>query len=696
MPGGAAHDGRRQGRALVKMQWRRWLAVAVAAGRLGAAGAADLSEDMYFSEWPVVLTASRIAQSPLDAPAPVTVIDRETIQASGFTEVHDLFRLVPGFLVADRPTGAPAVANHAMGSAYPHNLLVLLDGRSLVDPVTGSVEWMDLPVRPEDIERIEVVRGPNQASYGAAAFNGVVNIITRAPGEDAGGGLVWSRGQRDFGDAYLRYARRGDAVDWRLSLSDRSTTPFRDLAQPYYPRHETNDRQTLRAAATWRAAQDREIDLDVGLMRGRDRVGSTLYGDEEPYRNKDVESRFFQLAWHASYGYGSEWSLRYYHYDRAQREAFVHTGTGLAVPMDLGFETGRDDVELQQTHVFSDRLTALWGAGVRGDQAKSAHYFYGLGTVSGTQWQLFGNLDWRIAPDWLLHAGAMVERHYRTDTLVSPRLALNHALGPRQGLRVSAGRGYRAPTVLESDANETYTYQGHPVFMGLLSLVPLEPERADFVELGYFGRFPGAGLQVDARLYAERYGRLIQARTCYMDSLGQIPGPKVEVTDCQFVPPEGYLAIFEPYKAVLYVNTGEARVYGGELALDWRHAEVGRVRVAYAQTRVEAGADADNDIPKSAPRHSASLLWSRDLPWGLAASLGYYRVGDMYWLGDGDRQPAYDKVDVRLAKRFGKPGSGDEIALTVWNLDGEHFEFRSGHSGSYSERQAFVTLRLGW
>jgi len=85
------------------------------------------SEGDFLGEMPVVLTASRILQSPLDAPAPVTVIDKATIEASGFTELQDIFRLVPGFLVTDWPDGPPIVVNHGMGDAHSFRLLVLLE-----------------------------------------------------------------------------------------------------------------------------------------------------------------------------------------------------------------------------------------------------------------------------------------------------------------------------------------------------------------------------------------------------------------------------------------------------------------------------------------------------------------------------------------------------------------------------------------
>lgn len=126
--------------------------------------------DPFFGAIPMVLTASRLAQSPLDAPAPVTVIDREMIVASGFNEIHDLLRLAPGFLVADHPDGPPAVASHGLGDAHARRIKVMVDGRTINSPLWGNVIWDNLPLRVDDVERIEVVRGPNGAAYGVNAF----------------------------------------------------------------------------------------------------------------------------------------------------------------------------------------------------------------------------------------------------------------------------------------------------------------------------------------------------------------------------------------------------------------------------------------------------------------------------------------------------------------------------------------------
>lgn len=659
--------------------------------------AQGVTEALFLAELPQVLTASRLATSPLDAPAPVTVIDRETIRASGFTEIHDVLRLVPGFQVADWSEGGPMVAHHGLGTAFPRSLLVMLDGRSLVNPITGTVDWRDLPVRLEDVERIEVVRAPSQASYGAMAYNGAINIITRQPAEDHGAAVSFRLGERGYRDTLVRLARRGEDVDWRLSLSEREATPFQDRGIPHYWRRKTVERQTLRLDAAYRPGLNTLLDLDLALVGGHDRLGS-LREPSEPDRKRKVDGRYLQLGWQRNHAADSELFVRYYHYrlERDERYAVPLPPPFLALPIDQGYIIQRDDLEFQQNHAWSERIRGLWGVGVRQDRVSSAHYFYAMGTLEGWQWQVFGNLDWVFHPQWRLNLGGMVERHYNTDTRFSPRLALNHALTPNHALRLSAGRGYRAPTRLEADAYQVYTLgNGIPVRLGLVSPEAQMPEQVKFMEAGYVGRHEDLGLIVDARLFEESYDRFIQTKTCIMSPLPPSP-PDVP---CDVPRPPGYLPLLEPYKAFAFENQGGARVRGAEVSLDWRHTQLGRLLASYTHTRLVRKGEADKDIPDSAPRHSTSLLWSKAFSPSIGASLGLYRVGKMKWMGDGDWQPAYTRVDARLAWHLGKPGSGDELAITLQNLNGRHFEFKTDSASgrdNYTLRQAFVSLRLAW
>lgn len=217
----------------------------------------------------------------------------------------------------------------------------------------------------------------------------------------------------------------------------------------------------------------------------------------------------------------------------------------------------------------------------------------------------------------------------------------------------------------------------------------LEPERVKFREIGYVGRFDGAGLQVDARLFRDEYDNYIDNQSCTMEPATH-PGFPV----CSFFPVAGYArpAWFGHHKAFYFYNSGDIRVEGGDLTLDWRHRDFGRFVLSHAVTHIQAGTMTDADTELSAPRVSSSLLWMKTFPKGIRTSVGYYRVGFLKWPNDGDEQWAYRRLDLKLAKRLGPAGSEDEIALTFQNVGAHHTEF-----DDYTvERQAFVTLRLSW
>lgn len=654
------------------------------------AAAQGLTEEIFLTELPQVLTASRIATSPLDAPAPVTVIDRETIRASGFTEIHDVLRLVPGYLVADWPLGSPVVVNHGLGDAYPNRLLVMVDGRSVVNPASGAVDWQDLPLRLDDVERIEVVRGPNQASYGAGAFQGVIHIITREPSEDKCAGLTLARGRQGYADNYACIGRSNARLDWRLSLSSRDATNFRDLGEYSHSFQEDIERQTFIGHMTFRPVLDEEWLLGIGLSRGEDWVGSSLDPAMYPYRARKQRQLSARLAWHKHYALGSQLSLEYARFQRSKREGYTLSGAGTSTPVQDDLDAWRDALELQQIHAWSGTLQTVWGLGVRQDRAESEHQLHGLGTVEATPWQVFANVDWRFDPSWLLHAGLTLERHPSTDTLLSPRLALNWSLTPERSVRLSLGQGYRTPSLFETDARIVLRYfgsipalYGKIVDIGTWAVQRLEPEKTRFAEIGYVARYPQHGVVIDTRLFVERHERYIDDRACTVG------------VDCPFPPLADYLRppALGPDKADYFYNTGSIRTVGGDLTLDWRHPSLGRVLASHAFTRIRAGSATDRDTERTAPRHASSLLWTLPLPAGLQASLGYYRVGDMMWLNGGDVQPSYERVDVKLAKRLGGKGSEDELALTLQNATGTHLEFRQEHT---VQRQAFLTLRLTW
>jgi iron complex outermembrane receptor protein len=706
--------------------------------------AIDPASDDLLDDVPMVLTASRISQSPLDAPAPVTIIDRETILDSGFTEIHDIFRLVPGFLVADWPDGSPIVINQGMGDARSRRLLVMVDGRAFYNPFQGGVDWQDLPLRLDDIERIEIVRGPNAASYGANAFQGVINIITRAPLGEHESGLIMRAGKEDIGDIYAYIARSNNGINWRISASAREATNFRDLDQPLQNNNEAIRRQAFNSQLSMSPRRNEELTFHMGISNGDNDIGQ-INDASDPPRTADKRDYFFDIGWKRFYGENSEISFRYYHYGHQEHDQYrVFASNLLWAPTPSltvlnNLDVRRDDIEFQQIHAWSNTLTGLWGAGLRNDAAKSPGFLAGLGSVGGWQTQLFGNIDWTLSPDWLLHVGGMVEKHYNTDLLFSPRLALNYRITPTQSLRFSTGYAYRAPTIFESNAREMVTWSG-----GIAEVVhyadrKLEPEKLKFVELGYIGHLLPIGLRIDARAYLNKYNNFIDEQTCILDSETNNASPLYYGKPCGFTEPAGYerllgysgkpwipnilnpvfigdprqtdplytdTTLFPPiansrlgnYKAIYFLNSGSIRVHGFDLSLDWQHRDLGRFRLSHAITRINSSGvnydeGRDRDMEASAPHFSTSLLWSKQFTHGLRLSLGGHKVGVIKWPNDGDDQPAYRRLDLRISKTLSLFGKDEELALTLQNFNTEHTEFRDEY---LVERRAFVTYRINF
>ena len=137
-------------------------------------------EELYFDEEiPVVLTSSRLKQPITEAPTAMTIIDRKKIEQLGVREIAALFQLVPGMIVGFKSGNWPVVTYHGMSDQYSRRMQILIDGRAVYLPDVGGPDWSSLPLVIDDIERIEITRGSNAATYGSNSFLGIINIITR-------------------------------------------------------------------------------------------------------------------------------------------------------------------------------------------------------------------------------------------------------------------------------------------------------------------------------------------------------------------------------------------------------------------------------------------------------------------------------------------------------------------------------------
>src|ERR1700676_4474956 len=143
-----------------------------------------------------VTSVSKKEQKLAKTGAAIFVITQEDIRRSGATSIPDLLRMVPGVDVARVDHSTWAISIRGFNSVYANKVLVLIDGRSVYHPAYSGVLWQAQDIPLEDIDRIEVIRGPGGTVWGANAMNGVINIITKSA-QDTPGGLITAGGGWD-------------------------------------------------------------------------------------------------------------------------------------------------------------------------------------------------------------------------------------------------------------------------------------------------------------------------------------------------------------------------------------------------------------------------------------------------------------------------------------------------------------------
>lgn len=639
------------------------------------------SEVAFLGELPVVLSATRLAQPLAESPVSITVIDRALIEASGAVDIPDVLRLVPGVQVGHADGAHFIVTYHGLADVHARRLQVLVDGRSVYSPDFGRVLWTDLPLAIEDIERIEFIRGPNGASYGANSFVGVINIITRHPLETQG---VEANGRLGSWETRRYFARAGGMqgdLSYRVSLAYRADEGFPQIKDD---KHVAQ----LNYRGEYRASRRDIFDIQFGINDNTRGTGSGA--DENPQRELEATSHFQSLRWRRVLGAEEEWSLHFYHnyqrlfdtYQTALISEILDIPPALVpvlfgVPdqrltIDQDVWAQRFDLEFQHTLAAAARgLRLVWGAELRRDRVRGPGWFDTAAWQVSDLARLFANTEWRFAPRWILNAGLMYEHNDLTGGDFSPRLALNYALAEGHSLRASASRAWRTPSIFERYAN-TLARAADGTLLDRLYVNggPLRPERITAYELGYLGDFQAASATLDLKLYYEEIRDIIAS-------------PVDESASDKYVTAR---------------NDGEADNYGWELSLQWRPWPATRLVAAQAYAHVRgrylerftATNQTYKDAAKLTPVHTQSALLVQRLPHGWEASLGYYKVGNMEF-GNNDATGGYDNLELRLAYRIRHGGWRGALAFQAQHLAGRYFD---AERDAVFDRRYFTSLRL--
>ncbi|MDZ7655211.1 MAG: TonB-dependent receptor [Sulfurimicrobium sp.] len=658
----------------------------------------NASVESYFQEFPIVLTASRLSQPLSESPSAMSVIDREMIQASGFRTVPELMRLVPGMYVGFADANRPVVSRHGATDEFSRRMQILIDGRSAYLPPFGGVNWADLPLQIEDIERIEVVRGPSSASHGTNSFYGVINIITRDALSQVGGSVSVTGGAAS--DVSARFGSAGEYFDFRLSAGYRSDQGIDNAVL-----NDHNATRLFNFRGNYHPNATDSFDVQLGSSNGVYGLG-VAGRPEDAFRETGSKSNFLQVSWLHIWPAGDESKLTYSYTTRSSLDPELCIDSKIcqghaAVPIVQGFVrqevySQRNELELQNTLHTSKTNRLVWGGRVRRDYADYPLYLgrpYAL-----SSWQVFAHDEWRITGKTVLNVGSMFEDNGMGNNNNSPRASLNYHVTPQHTVRAAISTATRSPAMGEVYMDAQNTLMGSAYVQ---PVAPLTPERIISKELGYLGVFHSLGITVDARAYVDQVTNMISVDKYPMltsaDSFKNLFSAEyrgVEATlkyhwneNRSFLlanyahqhasvgfasyPTQYFSSIPDPYDPVGYSSVGD------------------RIRRLY-QTELLG------QFSQIVPADSASLLLSHRFAGNWQFSAGYYwrnpvRVANVS--ADVARESTMRRLDLRLARTFRLDrGRNVELAMVVQNATQDNYT----KYGVINEIANVPFARRGW
>jgi len=444
------------------------IAVAVSsfeAGSVAAAQVPPVSES-------VVVTATAAPEGINEVGAAVTVVTREDIERNGWRTVQDVLRSVPGALVA-RSGGPGAQTSVFLRGANSTHTLVLVDGVRVNSPFFPGYDFTLLST--ENVERIEIVRGPFSALYGSESIGGVVHVFTRPAGDKFSGRVVGEAGNHDQRE---------------LEAFASAGTTFFGIAASARDRQDNGDRVN----DDWR---ERSGSLRLEGRFGDTRValeGSTADGElglPGPVGGETPENRYFPRE------------------DRIVLPATFHPASGHSASVTLGWVRSRPSFESPSFQSHTDartlegRAADTFSAGAhrltafaewqRWKVEDSSNFGVNLDGEHATIWSVGSEDSIDLAGGWLATAGLRYDDHSRFGDVWSPRASISWRTG-RWKLRASGGTGFRAPSVGEL----FYPFSGNP---------DLQPERSTSYDLG--AEYEVAGGRASASVFWNDFRHLI-------------------------------------------------------------------------------------------------------------------------------------------------------------------------------------------
>jgi len=631
----------------------------------------------------MIVSVSKKPERLSEAAAAISVITQEDIRRSGYTSIPDVLRQVPGLQVAQINSNTWAVSSRGFNHRYANKLLVLIDGRSVYTPMFSGVYWHVQDMLMEDIERIEVIRGPGATLWGANAVNGVINILTKHA-KDTLGGLVTAGGggeEQGFGGA--RYGLKlGRDAYIRAYIKYSSRDDFRDE----YSNDGNDDWDSLKAGfrLDWAPSGNNAFTLQGDIYNGDagerpGRLSALADYIKIIERDNDFSGGNILLRWKHTFSETSDMAVQFY-YDRTrQKDDF-----NIALQNRYVERFDTFDADFQHTFRCGRSHRIIWGLGYRlimdhFTDDRSPIYSFDPDHRNLQLFNAFLQDEISLYKDRLrLTFGVKFEHNDYTGFEVQPNARLLWKVSDRQVLWASFSRAVRTPSRSENDA-DTIDLGVIPLYLPTtVSVVGDNHVKAEELlafEMGYRLQFT-QDLFLDLALYYNAYDnfRSLEPGLLYADLFHDIP---------HFVLP-------------LYVdNVMEAQTYGLEIAATWDMFPWWQLLASYTYINLEMHNDSDsfnafNNPPEEFNPHGQFFLRSSwDLPWNLACDVTMRYVDNL-----SDAVDSYCELDARIAW---EPLTGLDFSIVGHNLiDNHHPEFVASRPGGEGEVERSVFGKITW
>ncbi len=619
-----------------------------------------------------VTTVARQPSTVGRSPAAVFVITNEMIRRSGVTSIMDALRLAPGVNVAKIDSNKWAISVRGLQDRFASRLLVQIDGRSIYTPIFGGVWWDVQDVVLQDVERIEVIRGPGATVWGANAVNGIINIITKSAKDSQGGMIVGGGGTYERGFSTVRYGGgNGDDFHWRVYGKqferDRGFAPGGEALDDW-----RQGRAGFRM--DWEPTCCDSLTLEGDYYDGQSGVGlADTVSDPTsavllPFRDaEDVSGENVLFRWQREQSEESDWTLQAY-YDRAVRDSRL-------------FRYDRETFDLDFQHRF--RLgcyhKVIWGLGYRlySDNFRTQNAFFIDYDPAARDYDIpsaFVQDEMTLLEDVLYFtAGTKLSVNDFSGFEVQPTARLLWRPSERAAAWAAVSRAVVTPTRTGHDI--TFRLPAAPgVFVEVLGDESFEAEVLWSFELGWRAQ-PTDDFSWDLALFSFDYDGVLSRRFLPPEP-GQ--GPALGTTVLPF--PTG--------------NFVDAEHYGFELGAAWDITPCWRFSTQYSFVQIQHHAQpgAENESPEGLTPHNQVCLQSS---WDLAHGLEFDVIGRYVDNVPALDIPQYFTMDLRLGWR---PNDCWEFSAVGQNLlDRSQREHRDGFvSGTEVERGVYGQVVRRW